>query len=185
VRQKLVPQRLPGNAGGRSLWRAVEESVGREGPLQGGGHGGAEVWRIVNPNLTNGLGQHPGYELRPGHAVTSLLATDDSPQRRAGFSAAALWITSYDRNELYAAGLYPNQSKGGDGLPAYVARRRPVANADIVLWYTMGFHHVPRPEDWPVLPTMWHSMALVPYGFFDRNPTLDAALDGAQPGAGR
>jgi primary-amine oxidase len=105
--------------------------------------------------------------------VVSLLAPDDFAQRRAGFSAAPLWVTAYDPKELYAAGQYPNQSKGGDGLPAYAARHRPVENADIVLWYTMGFHHLPRPEDWPVLPTMWHSVALVPYGFFDRNPTVE------------
>ena len=172
VRQNLVQQRLDGDAGRRSLWRLTEENVTEEGPLESGEHSGDEVWRILNPNLTNRLGQHPGYELRPEHAATSLLAPDDFPQRRAGFSAAPLWITAFNLNELYAAGSYPNQSKGGDGLPAYTARHRPVVNADIVLWYTMGFHHLPRPEDWPVLPTMWHSVALVPYGFFDRNPAL-------------
>jgi primary-amine oxidase len=99
------------------------------------------------------------------------------PQRRAGFSAAPLWITAYDRHELYAGGRYPNQSRGGDGLPAYAARGRKVNGADIVLWYTMGFHHLPRPEDWPVMATMWHSLSLVPYGFFSRNPSLDLRRD--------
>jgi hypothetical protein len=131
----------------------VEENVTEEGPL------GDEIWRIVNPNLTNSLGQHPGYELRAGHSAFSLLARDDFPQRRAAFSAAPLWITAYDPKELYAAGPYPNQSKGGDGLLAYVARHRPIVNADITLWYTMGFHHLPRPEDWPILSTIWHTVS--------------------------
>ncbi len=144
-----------------------------EGSLPAAAHdGGPEVWRIVNPNVANGLGQHPGYELRPGHSATSLLPADDPAQARAAFAAAPLWITAYDPKELYAAGDYPNQSRGGDGLPAYAATQRPVENADIVLWYTMGFHHLTRPEDWPVLPTVWHSVELVPYGFFDRNPSL-------------
>ena len=173
VRQSLVREQLPGNAGRRSLWRLAEENVAEEGPLGASDHNGDEVWRIVNPNLTNRLGQHPGYELRPGHSATSLLAPDDFPQLRAEFSAAPLWITAYDPSELYAAGPYPNQSKGGDGLPAYAARHRPVVNTDIVLWCTMGFHHLPRPEDWPVLPTIWHSVSLVPYGFFDHNPATD------------
>jgi primary-amine oxidase len=172
MRQRLVREQLPGNTGRRSLWHVAEESVVDGGPLGAGAHDQDEVWRIVNPNLTNRLGQHPGYELRPGHSVTSLLAFDDFPQRRAEFSAAPLWITAYNQNELYAAGPYPNQSKGQEGLPAYVSRHRPVVNADIVLWYTMGFHHLPRPEDWPVLPTMWHTVSLVPYGFFDENPTV-------------
>jgi primary-amine oxidase len=185
VRQRLVLERLKAAGGRRSLWRVVDQPVGVEGPLTGDMHGGAEEWRIENTSLMNRLGQHPGYELRPGHSATSLLAPDDFPQRRAGFAAAPLWITAYDPKELYAAGLYPNQSHGGDGLPAYVGKHRSVANADLVLWYTMGFHHVPRPEDWPVLPTMWHSVSLVPYGFFDSNPALDLPRDFARPEPGK
>jgi primary-amine oxidase len=177
VRQKLVPQQIGGNGGRRSLWRVVDEDVGAEGPQPGAPHGGAELWRIVNPNVTKELGQHPGYELRPGHSAISLLAPDDFPQRRAGFSAAPFWVTAYDPAELYAAGPYPNQGHGGAGLPAYAGQRRPVVNADIVLWYTMGFHHVPRPEDWPVMDTMWHSVSLVPDGFFDRNPAVGPPAD--------
>jgi primary-amine oxidase len=179
VRQKLVAQPVIGDTGRRSLWTVAEEPVGEAGPVAADGHGSAEVWRIVNPNLQNSLGQPPGYELRPDHSATSLLAPDDFPQRRAAFSAAPLWVTAYDPRELYAAGLYPNQSRGGDGLPAYAARHRPVENADLVLWVTMGFHHLPRPEDWPVLPTTWHSVALVPYGFFDHNPSAPAPGESA------
>ena len=173
MRRDLIRERLPGDTGRRSLWRMAEAAIEHEGPLTPGGHGDADGWRIANPNLTNGLGQHPGYELHLGHTVTSLLAGDDPPQRRAGFSAAPLWITAYDPAQLYAAGDYPNQSKGGGGLPEYTADRRAVRDADVVLWCTIGFHHVPRPEDWPVMPTMWHSLSLVPSGFFERNPILD------------
>ncbi len=182
IRRKLVRERMAGDFGRRSLWRVADERVGSEGPLDENGHGGANVWWIVNPNSTNSLGQHPGYELRPEHSATSLLGPDDIAQRRARFSAAPLWVTAYDRSELYAAGDYPNQSEREDGLPAYVAQHRPVENADIVLWYTMGFHHLPRPEDWPVLPTIWHAVSLVPYGFFDRNPAFGVP---GEPATGR
>jgi primary-amine oxidase len=185
VRQKLVPDCLGAGNDRQSLWRVIDETVTEEGPPEGAAHGGAEIWRVVNPNLTNALGQHPGYELRPGHSVTSMLSPDDFPQRRAGFTAAPLWITAYDPKELYAAGPYPNQSKGGDGLPAYVAQHRPVTDTDIVLWYTMGFHHVPRPEDWPVMPTMWHSVSLVPDSFFARNPALGSPADAAPGQTGK
>jgi primary-amine oxidase len=185
VRQDLVPRPGDGDAGRRGLWAVAETPVAEEGPVAGAGPlahpAGASVWRIVNPNMINRLGQHPGYELRPGHNATSLLAADDIAQRRAAFSAAPLWLTAYDPGELYAAGRYPNQSRGGDGLPAFAAQRRPVRNADIVLWYTMGFHHLTRPEDWPVMATVWHSVALVPYGFFDRNPSLAAPPHRAGP----
>jgi primary-amine oxidase len=182
LREKLVQQPSPDAVGGRSLWRIVAEAISTERPLLAGEHGADEIWRIVNPNLTDRLDQHSGYELRPDHSTTSLLAPDDPAQRRAGFSAARLWVTAYDPSELYAAGLFPNQNAGGDGLPAYAAQQRPIVNADIVLWYTMGFHHLPRPEDWPMLPTMWHSVSLVPYGFFDHNPALETKPETAPSG---
>lgn len=181
VHEQLVPQLMTTTTGRRSMWRVAEENIGTEGRLTGSGHWGAEIWRVINPNLTNRLGQHPGYELRPDHSATSLLAPDDIPQQRAAFSAATLWITAYDPTELYAAGMYPNQSRGGDGLPVYVKQHRPVADADIVLWYTMGFHHLPRPEDWPILPAMWHSVSLVPFGFFDVNPAFESGHRGWSP----
>ena len=82
-------------------------------------------------------------------------------------------MTRYHPAELYAAGDYPNQHPGGAGLPAYAAANRPVANTDIVVWYTMGHHHVVRPEDWPVAPVSTIGFALRPAGFFDGNPALD------------
>jgi primary-amine oxidase len=163
----LVRRRLVGD-GGR--WHPVDETATGEGPLVPDMHGAPEIWRVVNPGVTTSLGQHPGYELHADHAATSLAAADG----RAGFAAAPLWVTAYDRAELYAAGDYPNQAAGGEGLPAYAAKHRPVEDTDIVLWATIGFHHLPRPEDWPVLPVMRHSLSLVPDGFFDRNPALPA-----------
>ena len=71
--------------------------------------------------------------------------------------------------------MYPNQSKGGDGLPAWTQANRPIKNTDIVLWYTIGLHHMVRAEDWPVLPTVWHEFELRPFDFFERNPAFGPA----------
>jgi primary-amine oxidase len=38
---------------------------------------------------------------------------------------------------------------------------------------TVGVHHVPRPEDWPVMPVNYTGFMLKPAGLFDRNPALD------------
>ena len=42
-----------------------------------------------------------------------------------------------------------------------------------MLWHVFGIHHIPRPEDWPVMPVDTVSFSLKPWGFFDRNPALD------------
>lgn len=52
------------------------------------------------------------------------------------------------------------------------AQDRPIANTDIVTWYTMGFHHILHLEDWPVMSTMWKGFSLRPFNFFPHNPAL-------------
>jgi primary-amine oxidase len=93
--------------------------------------------------------------------------------RRAGFAAHRLWVTPYHPKEKYPAGNYPNQHPEGDGLPRWTAANRNVVNTDVVLWYVFSHVHVPRPEDWPVMPVSSTGFALRPDGFFDRNPALD------------
>ena len=92
---------------------------------------------------------------------------------RATFATKHLWVTRYDPAERYAAGDFVNQHKGGAGLPEYVAGDREVEGDDVVVWHTFGLTHVPRPEDWPIMPVDYTGFRLKPVGFFDRNPTLD------------
>ena len=33
--------------------------------------------------------------------------------------------------------------------------------------------HVPRPEDWPVMPVEYAGFSLMPVGFFDKSPAID------------
>lgn len=131
------------------------------------------LWRVINPEVTGPLGYPVSYQLQPKTNAVSLLSRDDSPQRRAGFTDYHLWVTPYQPGERYAAGIYPNQSKGGAGLPQWTRADRSVRNTDLVLWYTLGFHHVVRAEDWPILSTTWHDFELRPFDFFARNPALD------------
>lgn len=168
LRERLAARRADAGTPRRSLWAPERVAMPREGAVEPG-HA-PEVWRVVNPAATTALGHNPGYEIVLGHQATSLLDPADPPQARAAFTAAPLWVTGYDPAERYAAGAWPNQSPGGEGLPRYAARGRPVERADLVVWATMGFHHLTRPEDWPVLPTRWHRIEIRPYGFFDESP---------------
>lgn len=139
----------------------------------------ARYWKIVNPASLNAMGQPVAYKLAPGENTRSFVDADAYVRRRAGFMGSHLWVTPYDPAERYAAGDYPNQHPGGAGLPAYTANDRPVVDTDLVVWYTMGHHHIPRPEDWPVMPVATIGFALKPLGFFDRNPALDVPPESA------
>ena len=130
-------------------------------------------WVVTNPAARNALGHPTGYALLPGENSVPFAQPDSWVRRRAAFLDSQLWVTPYRAGEMYAGGDYPNQSRGGDGLPRWTAPNRPIHYHDIVLWYTMGITHNPRPEDWPVMPVHAAGFKLVPWGFFARNPAMD------------
>jgi primary-amine oxidase len=133
----------------------------------------SRTWKVVNRKVKNGLGSPVAYKLLPGSTPTLLAGENSSVAKRAGFAKKNLWVTRFDPSERRAAGDHPNQHAGGDGLPRFVAQNRPLVDEDVIVWYTFGVTHVPRPEDWPVMPVEYAGFSLVPFGFFDRNPTLD------------
>jgi primary-amine oxidase len=119
------------------------------------------------------LGLPTAYKLLPASTPTLLADPSSSVGKRAAFAAHNLWVTPYAEDERRAAGDYPNQHVGGAGLPEWTAQDRPVVDTDIVLWHSFGVTHLPRPEDWPVMPVEYTGFSLIPVGFFDRNPALD------------
>ena len=138
-------------------------------PLRG------RFWRVVNPERRNALGA--ARRLRPGAAATTCRRSP-RPTRasveRAGFIDAS---PLGDAVRPRASGTPPATTRtstpAATGCPAWTAADRPIEATDVVLWYTFGAHHVPRPEDWPVMPVVKIGFMLRPRGFFDRSPALD------------
>jgi len=137
-------------------------------------------WKVVNPQVRNALGQPVGYQLLPGENAVSLARPSSSVVQRAAFITKNLWVTPYTPDERYPAGEYPNQHPGGAGLPQWTQANRSITETNVVLWYTLGVNHVPRTEDWPVMPVRTVGFRLQPFGFFDRNPALDVPPPPAQ-----
>ncbi|PQQ09341.1 primary amine oxidase-like [Prunus yedoensis var. nudiflora] len=84
-----------------------------------------------------------------------LLLEDDYPQIRGAFTKYNVWITPYNKSEKWAGG-----------------QNREIQNKDIVLWYTIGFHHNPCQEDFPMMPTLSGGFELRPTNFFESSPVL-------------
>ena len=140
------------------------------------------AWKVINPNRTNRHGDHPGYKLVPGAAIPALFDPAAPVYQRAPVIGHSVWVTAYDDAERWPAGDYPTQS-GPDssigldehqrGINHWVLDDAPLVQADVVLWYVFGIHHITRPEDWPIMPADTISFWLKPFGFFDQNPALD------------
>lgn len=130
-------------------------------------------WEVYNPQAINALGEPTAYKLVPGVNALPFQHADSPVGRRAGFMYHHFWATQFAADELYPAGHYPNQHKGGDGLPRWTKADRSLDNENVVVWYTMNYHHLPRPEDWPVQPVIYANFHWMPSGFFTTNPALD------------
>lgn len=133
----------------------------------------ARYWKVVNPSVHNRLGQPVGFKIIAGENVLPFAHPDSPILKRAGFMTKHLWVTPFQEDEKYPAGDYPNQHPGGEGLPKWTLANRSIVETDVVVWYVFGHHHIPRPEDWPMMPTAYSGFVLKPLGFFDANPALD------------
>ncbi len=132
-------------------------------------------WKVTNPDRTNAHGDPVAYKIAPGAAIPPLLDPASPAYARSPVIGHTLWVTAYDDAERWPAGPYPTQSAGGDGITRWIEADAPLVGTDVVLWYVFGIHHVPRVEDWPIMPADTVAFWLKPSGFFDRNPALDLA----------
>jgi primary-amine oxidase len=144
----------------------------------------SRYWKIVNPNKKNHMGKPVGYKLITGGNSYPLTLPESVLGKRAGFMYQHLWVTKNTEEERYPAGDYPFQHEGGDGLPRWTQANRSIENTDVVMWYVFGLNHIPRIEDWPVMPVERLGFTLKPMGFFKRTPAMDVAPNKAVCGCG-
>lgn len=133
----------------------------------------ARSWKILNRDVRNAVGDPVAYKFVPGDNCFPMASPNAWWRKRAGFVNHHVWVTPYRDDERYGAGDYPNQSSGGDGLTRWTEQDRPIESTDVVFWYTMGHTHLPRPEDYPVMPAAYIGFLLKPQGFFTLNPAND------------
>ena len=115
------------------------------------------------------------YKLVPGAAFPPMIDASSPVLNRAQVLTHTLWVTPHDAEERWPCGEFVNQSDTDEGLPVWTAANRSIDNTDVVLWYVFGIHHIPRIEDWPIMPVDTVNFWLKPVGFFDHNPALDVA----------
>ncbi|MEP9390682.1 primary-amine oxidase [Gordonia sp. VNQ95] len=165
----------PGNPLGLSLVQQNTALRTEQDGMQDPDFATQKSWKVVNTNVTTGIGAHPAYKLSPTAAFPAMFDPASPIFQRATVIGHTLWVTPNSADERWPAGEFVNQSDGDTGMAEWTKNNRPIENTDVVLWYVFGIHHITRPEDWPVMPVDVVSFWLKPFGFFDRNPALDVA----------
>jgi primary-amine oxidase len=134
------------------------------------------TWIVYNPGMTSAIGHYPGYEINPDANTASAI-----PEYRFGedssFTQRHFWVTKYHPDQLYAAGKYPNQAPADykDDLFHYAGKNENIYQKDLVVWYSLGFTHITRPEDYPIMPAGKIAVNFSPLGFFEKSPALGYA----------
>ncbi|KAJ6631458.1 copper amine oxidase [Mycena sp. CBHHK59/15] len=138
-------------------------------------------WRIVNPARKHySTGAAVGYTLGVrGGALPLMTQPDGWVGRRATFAKNALWvcrdIEGAKGGRMWPAGKYVPQTRDSpeDSIGEWVKGQQSVENEDILVYLTVGVTHIPRPEDWPVMPVEHLSVSFKPQSFFAVNPSMD------------
>lgn len=157
-------------------------------------------WKITNPARKHySSGRDVGYAIVMKGATSRLLAREDGwIARRAAFTKKSLWVVKDVEDakggRMWPAGKYVPQTREEpeDSVGQWVKGGDNIENEDVVLYLTVGKHfffcldsiehdqslfkgttHIPRPEDWPVMPVEHVNIIFKPNNFFAVNPSMD------------
>jgi len=132
------------------------------------------TFKIQNAAVRNPINHQPvGYKIHAPPFQKILADKDSLNYKRAEFSDKCIYAVRYRDGELYAGGTYTNQSRGGTGVRSWADRKEDIVDQDLVVFVQFGINHVPRIEDFPVMPCEVLRVSLKPVNFFERNPALD------------
>jgi primary-amine oxidase len=139
-------------------------------------------WTIVNPSRKHYCsGHNTGYQLEVKGGIQNVLAREDSwIVRRAPFTTKHLWVVKDKEGERnWPAGKYVPQTRNApaDSVIEWTKDEGTLENEDLLLFLTVGVNHLPRPEDWPVMPVEHLRVGFKPVSFFKQNPSLDVPGD--------
>ncbi|KAF2007923.1 hypothetical protein P154DRAFT_453216 [Amniculicola lignicola CBS 123094] len=147
----------------------IEESGGYDTDYEAN-----RTFKIQNMNVRNPINGKPvAYKIQAPPFQKMLSDKDSFNYKRAEFSDHNIYVVKYRDDELYAGGKYTNQSRGGTGVRAWADRKENVKDTDFVVFVQAGINHIPRIEDFPVMPCEILKIHFKPVNFFDKNPALD------------
>ncbi|KJX98042.1 copper amine oxidase like protein [Zymoseptoria brevis] len=132
------------------------------------------TFKIQNVGVRNPINGKPvAYKIHAPPFQKILSDNDSFNYKRAEFADKSIYAVKHRDGELYAGGKYTNQSRGGEGVRSWADRKENIVDDDLVVYVQFGINHIPRIEDFPVMPCEVIKVAFKPVNFFSRNPAID------------
>lgn len=79
-------------------------------------------FHVINPLKTSRVGNPIGYKIVPAATAANLMDPSDPPMLRAAFTNNQIWVTPYNKSEIWAGGDFVYQSRGDDTLATWSER---------------------------------------------------------------
>lgn len=124
-------------------------------------------WRIRDAVSTNSDGHAISYHLEPMQTGHSYLGPDSEPWTQSNF-----FVTVNKPCERFISHNPTTDENGdscGDNVTAFV-NGESLSSADVVLWYGLTRHFLPRDEDEPFMNTQWDAFQIYPRDWTAQNP---------------
>ncbi len=123
------------------------------------------TWRILDTVETNADGHPISFELLPNTDVLFRGPTYEP------WTNNEFYATQLHNCELFASHnpSGPGCSSNGN-LSTFVNGESLTGSADLVVWYGVSFHHLPRDEDEPHMHPHWSGFSIIPRDLTATNP---------------
>lgn len=155
-------------------------------------HETGRTWDITSPNHINPTSKSPiAYKIVNNSCPPLLARPGGRLSKRADFARHSLWVVPYQDHRIFPAGQYVCQRSGDCDNPDnstisdWAQTDKSIENTDIVCYIQFGVTHIPRPEDFPIMPVEKVGTTIRASHFFNKNPCLWVPPSGAseEPGA--
>jgi primary-amine oxidase len=143
----------PGALSGKHRWTPFKKEMSR--PISSSNF---RFWRVVNHASKNAVGQPRSWEICPGGNGLYRGGTNEP------LTHAEIWVAKH-RAEEHPADKRPLSFI----LPRYM-NEEPVEKTNVVVYYGLHAHHIPRTEDYPAMPVEWVGFTVRPRDFLDSSP---------------
>ncbi|MCB1638428.1 MAG: hypothetical protein KDI15_06245 [Thiothrix sp.] len=119
-------------------------------------------WRIRDSSIRNGHGNYISYELVPTHYDQSRANSRDE-----SWLSEDVYFSRYQACERFAA---DNDRTCGRNVTAFINNNQNLNQEDVVVWYKINNHILPRSEDSNRMAVRWSSFKLLPRDWHTQNP---------------
>ncbi|MCB1622755.1 MAG: hypothetical protein KDI44_18700 [Thiothrix sp.] len=119
-------------------------------------------WRIRDGSVRNGNGNYISYELVPTHYDQSRANSRDE-----SWLSQDVYFSRYQPCERFAA---DNDSSCGKSVTTFINNNQNLNQEDVVVWYKINNHILPRSEDSNRMAVRWSSFKLLPRDWHTQNP---------------